>query len=271
MRRLATSMDAAVRGASALSRHVRYLATGLAGFSVAGVIGDVVRNTIRQEQAIAQVEARIRSTAGAAALTSTEIQRMAARLQDVTSFGDEAILEMQALLLSFRRLDGSQFQRITEATLDLAAALNQGPRDAALQLAKALEDPAQGLTALRRSGTVFTQAQTDVIRKLAETGRLAEAQRLILDELEKQYGGTAEAIRGTLGGALDSLRNAWGDLLEVEDGTDDLRESIESLIAVLKDPDATRNVRGSPAHAGIDRGRAAPGGGRRAAGGGPVQ
>ena len=186
MRRLAAAMDGAVRGASVLGRHLRYLAAGLVGFQATRVFGDIVRNTVRQEQAIAQVEARLRSTGDAAGLTSAEIQRMAAALQDVTAFGDEAILEMQALLLSFRQLDGAQFERITRTALDLAAALNQGPREAALQLAKALEDPAQGLTALRRSGTVFTQAQSAVIRKLAETGRLAEAQTRILDELETQ-------------------------------------------------------------------------------------
>ena len=74
----------------------------------------MLRNTVRQEQAIAQVEARIRSTGSAAGLSSAEVQRMAAALQDATIFGDEAVLEMQALLLSFQRLDGAQFERITE-------------------------------------------------------------------------------------------------------------------------------------------------------------
>jgi len=34
------------------------------------------------------------------------------------------------------------------------------------------------------------------------------AQTIILAELEKQFGGSAEAARNTLGGALASLRNA---------------------------------------------------------------
>ena len=62
------------------------------------------------------------------------------------------------------------------------------------------------LDALRRSGTVFSRSQTDVIRQLAETGRLAEAQVLILDELDRQYGGAARAARDTLGGALTTRR-----------------------------------------------------------------
>ena len=243
LRRLGATLDSVVRGTTTLGRHVRYLGIALSGLSAGGFVRGVVRNTVRQEQAIAQVEARIRATGAAAGLTSTEIQGMAAALQDVTTYGDEAILEMQALLLSFRALDGTQFERITETALDLATALGQAPREAAIQLAKALEDPVQGLTALRRSGTIFSAAQTEVIRSLAETGRLAEAQRLILDELARQYGGAARAARDTLGGALAALDNAWGDLLEHTDRAGEMTAAVESLVAALKDEEATRNVR----------------------------
>ena len=232
------ALDGTSRGASLLTRHLRYFAAAAGGLSFSGVI----RNTVRQEQAVAQVEARIRATGAAAGRTSTEIQGMAAALQDVTAYGDEAILEMQALLLSFRALDGAQLERITETALDLATALGQGPREAAVQLAKALEDPVQGLTALRRSGTIFSASQTEVIRRLAETGRLAEAQRHILDELARQYGGAARAARDTLGGALAALGNAWGDLLEQADRAPEATAAIEALIQTLDSPGAARTV-----------------------------
>ena len=44
MRRLAASVDGAIRGASVLGRHIRYLAVGLTGFQLARVAGDVVRS-----------------------------------------------------------------------------------------------------------------------------------------------------------------------------------------------------------------------------------
>ena len=61
------------------------------------------------------------------------------------------------------------------------------------QLAKALEDPARRVTDLARSGTVFTEQQKEQIKTLQESGRLFEAQNLILQEIEQQYGGAAEA------------------------------------------------------------------------------
>ena len=209
----------------------------IAGLGVGLALRGIVRATGEQEQAVAAVADGIRRLGDSTQLTTTGLQEMATGLQQVTTFGDETILRLQSLLLTFRNIDGSQFDRVTEAALDMATAIGQQPRDAALQLAKALEDPVQGLTALRRSGTVFSAAQTDVIRQLHETGRAAEAQSLILDELERQYGGAARAARDTLAGSLAALQNAFGDLFEVgSDGTSAVREAVEELIATLQDP-----------------------------------
>ena len=215
------------------------------GFRAAvGVIRSITGATEKQSQAIAQVELRLRNLDRQTTLTSAGLQAHAAALQQVTRTGDETILELQALLLTFRKIDDTNFNRITEAALDMAAALKQGPTDAALQLAKALEDPAQGLTALRRSGTVFSAEQTEVIKSLAETNRLAEAQALILEEVERQYRGSARAQRETVGGAGASLGNTIGDLLEHRDGAEELRVEIEGLTAAVKNPGFSAAVRG---------------------------
>ena len=212
------SADATGRLSRAMrSAHRRVLEYGGAALGLTAVsrtFRAITANTVRQEQALAQVEARIRSTSGAAGLTTAQLARMAAGFQRVTSFGDEAILEAQSVLLSFRNLSGDVIEGATEATLNLSTALGQDLRSAAIQLGKALDDPARGLTALSRSGTTFSDAQKQLIADLVETGDKAAAQQIILRELEVQYGGAAEAARNTLGGALQALSNTWGDLLE---------------------------------------------------------
>ena len=212
--------------------------------AVIGVFRSVIGATEEQAQAVAQVERGLRNLGDQTTLTSAGLQQSAAALQEVTTVGDEATLKLQSLLLTFRKIDDTHFDRVTEAALDMAAALEQGPKDAALQLAKALEDPAQGLTALRRSGTVFSEAQTGVIKRLAETNRLAEAQAIILAEVERQYGGAARAQRETVGGAGAALGNTIGDLLEHRDGAEELRQSIEGLNTTFKDPGVRTAVRG---------------------------
>ena len=86
-------------------------------------------------------------------------------------------------------------------------------KGASIQLGKALNDPVANLSALSKSGIQFSTSQKEVIKDLAESGRLAEAQTIILDELNIQYGGSAEAAALADGG-FKQLSNAVGDLKE---------------------------------------------------------
>jgi hypothetical protein len=167
-----------------------------------------------QAKAIAQVEAGLRSTGGQVGYTSKQLQDMASSLQGKTLFGDEDILQnATAQLLTFTNISGEQFARTQAAALDLATRLDGDLKGASIQLGKALNDPVANLSALSRSGIQFSDEQKEVIKSLAESGRLAEAQTLILDELNKQYGGSAEAAAKADGG-LTQLANAFGDLQE---------------------------------------------------------
>ena len=167
-----------------------------------------------QNKAIAQVEAGLKSTAGQVGFTSQELQKMASDLQNKTLFGDEAILkDATAQLLTFTNISGQNFARTQQAALDLATRLDGDLKGASIQLGKALNDPVANLSALSRSGIQFSEDQKAVIKSLTETGNLAEAQTLILDELNKQYGGSAEAAAEADGG-FTQLANSFGDLQE---------------------------------------------------------
>lgn len=169
----------------------------------------------KQAKAIAQVEAGLKSTGGAVGFTSTQLQKMASELQNNTLFGDEEILQgATAQLLTFTNITGQQFERTQKAALDLATRLDGDLKGASIQLGKALNDPVKNLSALSRSGIQFSEDQKAVITSLAETGRLAEAQTLILNELDKQYGGSAEAAAKAGAGGIKQLQNAFGDLQE---------------------------------------------------------
>lgn len=167
-----------------------------------------------QAKAIAQVEAGLKSTGNAVGFTSKQLQKMASDLQSNTLFGDEQILkDATSQLLTFTNISGDQFARTQKAALDLATRLDGDLKGASIQLGKALNDPVANLSALSRSGIQFSDDQKAVIKSLAETGQLAEAQTLILDELNNQYGGSAEAAAKADGG-FTQLANAFGDLQE---------------------------------------------------------
>jgi hypothetical protein len=189
-------------------------AAGAGAFAVASV-----RAWNESAKAIAGVESRLKSTAGAAGFTSAQLQEMAARLQDVTTFGDDEILSgVTQQLLTFSSVVGPTFDRAQKAALDLSTVLGQSLQSSAIQLGKALQDPIQGVTALRRVGISFSEAQLTTIKRLQETNRLADAQAVILAEVERQYGGAAQAAAKAGTGPLKQLANAFNDLQEVIGG-----------------------------------------------------
>ena len=169
----------------------------------------------KQQKAIAQVEAGLKSTGHAANRTSQELQNMAADLQKKTIFGDEEILQFAtAQLLTFTNIAGEQFDRTQVMALDLATRLDGDLKSASIMLGKALNDPVANLSALSRAGIQFSEEQKETIKDLAETNRLAEAQTMILEELERQYGGSAEAAALAGMGPIQQLQNQLSDLSE---------------------------------------------------------
>lgn len=193
---------------------------GAAGSVASAGIVALFRDSIglydEQARAEAKVAQAIRSTGGAAGFTAEELQKQASALQGVTRFGDERILnEVTAQLLTFKNIAGDSFSRAQTAALDLSTVLNGDLQSASIMLGKALNDPVQGLSALSRAGATFSDEQQKVIKGLAQTGNIAEAQRLILDEIASSYGGQAEAARVAGAGILDAWSNIWGDFKEI--------------------------------------------------------
>lgn len=170
---------------------------------------------LAREQALAeaQLEQVIVSTGNAAGVTADEMREMASRLQDVTNFSDGAIISAEALLLTFTNIGGDVLPTATQTVLDMAEALDGGLKEASIQLGKALQDPITGVGALSEVGVNFTEEQKELIKSLVETGRVAEAQGIILAELSVEFGGQAAAARDADGGVI-GLTNAYGNLRE---------------------------------------------------------
>ena len=236
-------LAAAQRGLSA-SGGAALGAVGLGGgFAVGGIlaagfaVSAFVKNSIEAQKTLAQLEAAIKSTGGAAGLTSGELTAMASDLQRVTTYGDDAVIAAQAMLLTFTSIGRDVFPDAVRSILDLSTAMGQDLKSSTVQVGKALNDPVKGISALTRVGIQFTEAQKLMIKSLAEANDMAGAQRIILGELERQFGGSARAARDTLGGALTALGNAFGDLFEVSgEGSANLVRSINALNDALSDP-----------------------------------
>ena len=150
--------------------------------------------------------------------TSADLKRLrqeADAFGNLTLFNQEDYIAGAGVLTSFTDVAVKDYKRLIAISADVAAT-NKGPlKDSLLQVAKALNAPEVGLTALSRSGIQFSDAQKETIKALVETGNKALAQELILKELEKQYGGNAKAAAVGLAGAQDTLGESFRDFQEV--------------------------------------------------------
>ncbi|TXH07869.1 MAG: hypothetical protein E6R04_11880 [Spirochaetes bacterium] len=197
-----------------------------AAFSAVGIgLGVVVKgwvdSAVEAERASAQLDAVLKSTGGAAGITAEEIKNMAGSLAKVTTVGDDAIVAGQSMLLTFTNIGKDVFPQATETILDMATAMNSGAtpsaeqlKNTAMQLGKAINDPIKGITALTRVGVTFTEEQIKQIQTMQEAGDVMGAQKVILNELAKEFGGSAQAAAQTWSGMMENLNNRVGELGE---------------------------------------------------------
>src|SRR5665811_188734 len=142
----------------ALARRNRLAAAAGRGLGLAGVLAvglaarSFIGNTVEQQKVMAQLEAVIRSTGGGAGLAAGELAKMGSEMQRVTTFGDEAVISAQGLLLTFTRIGRDVFPNALDAVLNVSTAMGTELKESALQVGKALNDPVLGMTALSRSG-----------------------------------------------------------------------------------------------------------------------
>jgi hypothetical protein len=204
--------------AGTLSQVVKKGAQILGGLAVGAKVVNVFKeglDELKQASVVqGQTTAAIQSTGGAAQVTSGHVADLATQIQKLAGFDDEAVQQGENLLLTFTNIRNSAgagndiFDRTTQALADVAARMGTDVPAAAIQLGKALNDPVRGLATLTRLGITFSDQQRDQIKKLTENNDLLGAQRIVLDELNKEFGGSAKALGDSLAGSLSKAEQA---------------------------------------------------------------
>ena len=172
------------------------MAAGAAFFGARAIIGgikSVVALEREQTLAVKKLETALGKNVDA-------LLKQASALQQVTTFGDETIIQAQAMLAMFIK-DEEQLKKATIATLDLAAAKGMDLVAAADLVGKSV---GSSTNALARYG-------------VSATGAAGSTERLnsIVDGMTQFFGGQATAIVDTMAGSLDQMSNAAGDVGEV--------------------------------------------------------
>lgn len=191
------------------------LAVGVGAFLKGGA-----DSLINLERLAGQTQAVIKSTGGAAGVSAEQVSSYADSIEKATGVEAEGIIQGENMLLTFTNLkngvgEGNDiFNQATDIMTDMSVAMGTDTSKTAVQLGKALNDPIKGISALSKVGVTFTDQQKAQIKAMVEAGDVAGAQKIILAELNKEFGGSAEAFGDTTAGKVQKLKNLFGDFQE---------------------------------------------------------
>ena len=156
-----------------------------------------VKDAVSYETVLKKTAAVLKSTGGASGQTVEGIKDQAAALETLSGVDEELIINSENVLATFTNIKNvgknKIFDEATKSSLDMSVALGTDLQGASILVGKALNDPVKGMTALSKSGVTFTDAQKKVVKEMVKTGDTAGAQKLILAELGKEFGGAAKA------------------------------------------------------------------------------
>jgi hypothetical protein len=212
------------------------LLLGGIGAAMAG-IGAIVHTgfaeTMDASKGTAQLAAGIKSTGNAAGVSVKGLNDLASSIQSYSGQTDDSIVASEQLLLTFTNIKNKGpdkiFDQATVATANMAARMGGDASGAALQLGKALQDPVKGMSALQRVGIVFDAGQKKTITSMVKAGDTMGAQKIILAELTKEFGGSAEAAGKSLPGQMAIAKRSFEDLSQT------LVEGAAPAISVISD------------------------------------
>jgi len=216
------------------------LALGPAGLAAGAALAVVtlgihkgIEEAMEAEQVHNRLQAVLRATGNASGLTAKELTEFSDKMEESTLVTHEQVLDAAAIMATFRSVSGESFTRALSLAQDLSSVLGKDLHASTIALGRALEDPVNGLTALRRAGVEFSATEKEVLKNLVETGQAAEAQRIILDKLEGKMAGTGAAEATGLTGAAHQVAISWKNMLEAIGQTPAVAGTAETAMQAL--------------------------------------
>ncbi|KGG82641.1 phage tail length tape measure family protein [Comamonas thiooxydans] len=210
------------------------ITAGIAGITVGSVFSKVLTESKNAEQEQALLAAALKATGNQAGYSQDRLNEMAAAMEGITTKSAGEFNQAQTVLLGFTNIVGEQLPQALKQAANFSVRTGADMKSAAETVGRALDIPSVGMASLARQGFKFSESQIEAAQKLEQTGRIAEAQQMVLDALEETYGGAAEAARDTFGGAIDGLRNTLNGLMTGDGGSlDGAKNAINDLTGTL--------------------------------------
>ncbi len=177
---------------NAASKAAQRLSGAIVGSAIGTALAAAVGRLREMEQVNAQVNRALENAGTMAGHSAESIRRWADDLEKSTGRAASEVMAVSANLASFGFNEDVFFRAIKLAD-DMAAAWGGDLRQNLEGLSRALESPEKGLAMLSARGITFTKEGRQMAIELAKVGDNAGAAALLMEELESQVSGVAEA------------------------------------------------------------------------------
>lgn len=228
-------LKSAKDGLAQFATAAKVAGAAIAAAFAAGIGAAVVR--VEQMEVASRKLDRALTNAGNAAKTSAaEVVAWADKLERRTGRAVEEVMAVGANLASFN-FGEEVFFRAIELADDMAAAWGGDLRGNLEGLSRALDDPVNGFAMLRKRGIALTDAQAELVKGLMKANDKLGAQKVVLNALEGQVKGVAEAgyqgMTRSLGNLTAAMDGFFDRIVESMGGGTMLAAAIDRVTASI--------------------------------------
>ena len=166
------------------------------------------------EQQMFKLDAVLKATGRTGEVSLEQINTFARELGDTTLTSAEAVRGATAALATFKNIGTDQMEEVLILAQDMSAVFGGDLRANSIKLARALDNPREGLTGLSRNILATSSAWRNYNAELFESGKVMEAQGQIITAIQEKVAGAGTAEAGGLVGSVDTLGERWTRAME---------------------------------------------------------
>ena len=216
MKKAATESEKSIKALNGVMNELKGL---FAGITIVATFNALTNAAKEFEQNTLRLNTQLKRLGDQSQITAGFIDDLADSFSNISGFDDDEIKRTTIGLLEMGLQSRKAITDVTQLGIALAALKPElgGVENATNMIARALKNPEMGLRALRATGIAFNTEAMRTVEILAKQGDAAEAAAVLVNELEKAMGGSAEVIAAsldTIEGKQRALATSWGNLLE---------------------------------------------------------
>ncbi len=206
-------VDREVKGLGESLESLKTIAvTAFAGFFSFQLLSKSLSAFEDESRVMAVLAQEVKNAGASFGASAPELSKFADSLEAATGIDDIQIKQSIALLIGFGIKSKDVLEGATRAILDTSKVMQRSAVEISRSIGEALADPEEGAQLLKRSFTQLSDSTIQQINSALQLNQVSKAQKLIVDGLEKAYGGLAAIIGKTAAGEMDKFRSQLGDL-----------------------------------------------------------